>query len=138
MMVSELTSNYFNVYLYIGFLLEHSPAAPQYYNSSRSIHLEDSIMFGCILCALSHNRLKAMAPVVAKDYCRFQDLVYDVIIPSSGDPSPLGSWPLIMPRAPTLHGLVLQQFACPSGKQMGQVTSADILLYLRSYIGLTP
>jgi hypothetical protein len=80
--------------------------------------------------------LKAMVPTVTKQYCRFRDLVYEVIVPSQGE-SPLLWLSLAPPTATTLRGSVRYRFCCLPGKEMKDVTTDDILLYLRSHIGLT-
>jgi hypothetical protein len=81
--------------------------------------------------------LKAMAPTVTKHYCRFHDLIYKVAIPSKGEESPLLWQNLAPPLTDSLHGSVQYQFGCPPGKEMNEVTANDILLYLRSHVGLT-
>jgi hypothetical protein len=81
--------------------------------------------------------LKAMAPTVMKHYCRFRNLIYKVTVPSKGEESPLLWQSLTLPLADTLRGSVRYQFSCPLGKEMNEVTADDILLYLRSHIGLT-
>jgi hypothetical protein len=81
--------------------------------------------------------LKAMAPKGAKHYHRFRNLIYKVTVLLKGEESPLLWQSLTPPLADTLCGSVQYQFSCPLGKEMNEVTADDILLYLRSHIGLT-
>jgi hypothetical protein len=78
-----------------------------------------------------------MAPKGVKYYHRFRDLIYKVAIPLKSEESPL-LWQSLAPQlAYTLHSSVRYQFGCPPGKEMNEVTADNILLYLRSHIGLT-
>ena len=76
----------------------------------------------------------AMAP--KKELCRFRDLVFEVFLPTNGSVSKLMQSRLRYPDVSSLRESVAQQFTCPQGKTIGQVTQEDLLHYLVLWVGL--
>jgi hypothetical protein len=86
--------------------------------------------------------VKAMAPSDKKEFWRFRDLMFEVLSPTNGTRSLLGidlqgSIGLRKPRALSLWQSVVECFACPTGKTIGQVNAYDMSEYLRTHVGLT-
>jgi hypothetical protein len=86
--------------------------------------------------------VKAMAPSDKKEFQRFWDLMFKVFSPTNSTQSLLGidlheSIGLQMPRALSLQQSIVECFACPAGKTIGQVNAYNISEYLRTHVGLT-
>jgi hypothetical protein len=86
--------------------------------------------------------VKAMVPSDKKEFWRFWDLMFEVLSPTNGTRSLLGidlqrSVRLRKPRALSLRQSVVECFACPMGKTIGQVNAYDVSEYLRTHVGLT-
>jgi hypothetical protein len=60
-----------------------------------------------------------------KEFQRFRDLIFEAILPTNGSSLWLGPTGLIRPRASSLQESIIDQFICPKGKLIGQVTPYD-------------
>jgi hypothetical protein len=79
--------------------------------------------------------VKVMAPSKKKDFRKFRDLIFEVFLMTNSTTSLLGvdlhrSIGLQNPRASSLRESIVDHFACPAGKTIGQVTAYDMSVYI--------
>jgi hypothetical protein len=71
-----------------------------------------------------------MAPSDKKEFQKFWDLIFKAILWTNGTSSWLGPNNLLRPKALSLQESIMEHFACPKGKQIGQVVPYDMSVYL--------